>query len=241
LVLEELCSRRPGNNACWNAWAKAAASVGVSGGSRRWLSRAAGFESDGDGGGGGGGDDERKNGARSPAALPPLVLLGASRACSGDARSGARDLAAARRLAPSEPLPALCLSVALASAAIAPSPRSPPPDLEEAALAHACSYASLRGKAHLQESLYNQGRVLHGLGLSVAASGLYARALLLENEQREKESAATTTKATTTAAAAKTPPFAKVTHEAAHNLSLILKASDDQRAARAVLRKYATV
>ena len=128
-----------------------------------------------------------------------------------------------------------------------PLPPSPSPDAE-AALAHACSYASLRGKAHEQEALYNQGRVLHGLGLSGAASGLYARALLLEDKLKRKDTkessaaaaAGTKTAATTATTTAITPPFAKVTREAAHNLSLILRASGDERAARAVLRKYAT-
>ena len=80
--------------------------------------------------------------------------------------------------------------------------------------------------------------------MSGAASGLYARALLLGEEeekkklkqQKKKDQAAMAAKAATPV-----PPSAQVTREAAHNLSLILKASGDDRAARAVLRKYATV
>ena len=157
----------------------------------------------------------------APPPLPPLVLLGAAHACGGDPARGAAELAAARAAAPDEPLPALCLAVALATLATARAAAAPP-DRERAAaaaLAHAADYARLRGRP--AEAAYNLGRVCHALGLPAAAAGLYARALEASSKKGGNAGA--------------------VAPEAAHNLSLLLRASGADGAARRVLRRWAVV
>ena len=226
-----MCARRPADNAAWNAYARAATAAGAARAGTRWLGavcEGAAKEAGGDGEEEDEDEDDEdddEGAAAKPPPLPPLVLLGAARTCGGDPARGAADLAAARKAAPGEPLPALGLAVALAALAAAAAP-----DIRHraaaAALAHLADYARLRG--HPSEAAYNTGRLLHGLGVASHAAAWYGRALA-------------------DATAPLVPPGAhagaSVAREAAHNLALLLRGSGSEAGeglARRVLRKYAT-
>lgn len=220
-ALRDVCGRRPHCNAAWNVYARAAAAAGAARAAPRWLAAAV------DAGAAAAGT----SGAPATPPLPPLVLLGAAHACGGDPARGAAELAAARAAAPGEPLPALCLAVALATLATSRGGAAGPADRDRvaaAALAHGADYASARGVP--AEAAYNLGRLAHGLGLPAAAAGLYARALAASDAAAEAKPAA-----------GAAPPPAPPTPEAAHNLALLLRASGANDAARRVLRRWATV